>query len=60
MKTLLAAQGAFSAYWKEAIVELGGWQTVVGEDIVLTWGTCCVKGTLCLLNLQHSHIDMYL
>jgi biofilm PGA synthesis N-glycosyltransferase PgaC len=34
----LVAQGAFSAYRKDAIEELGGWTDVVGEDIVLTWG----------------------
>jgi len=34
----LVAQGAFSAYKKAAIEELGGWTDVVGEDIVLTWG----------------------
>ncbi|MBP3951620.1 glycosyltransferase family 2 protein [Bacillus sp. YZJH907-2] len=34
----LVAQGAFSAYLKEAIEKAGGWFPVVGEDIVLTWG----------------------
>lgn len=36
-ESTLVAQGAFSAFRKEAIIELGGWQSVVGEDIVLTW-----------------------
>ena len=33
----LVAQGAFSIYWREALVEVGGWPECVGEDIVLTW-----------------------
>jgi biofilm PGA synthesis N-glycosyltransferase PgaC len=31
------AQGAFSLYRKKALTESGGWQEMVGEDIVLTW-----------------------
>ncbi len=34
----LVAQGAFSLYRKKAILEVGGWLDVLGEDIVLTWG----------------------
>lgn len=34
----LVAQGAFSIYRREALVEVGGWPDTVGEDIVLTWG----------------------
>ena len=34
----LVAQGAFSAYRREAIERVGGWTQTVGEDIVLTWG----------------------
>jgi biofilm PGA synthesis N-glycosyltransferase PgaC len=33
----LVAQGAFSIYRREALVEVGGWPDCVGEDIVLTW-----------------------
>jgi biofilm PGA synthesis N-glycosyltransferase PgaC len=33
----LVAQGAFSIYRREALVEAGGWPDTVGEDIVLTW-----------------------
>ena len=33
----LVAQGAFSIYRKEALLEVGGWPESVGEDIVLTW-----------------------
>jgi biofilm PGA synthesis N-glycosyltransferase PgaC len=33
----LVAQGAFSIYRKQAIVEAGGWPECVGEDIVLSW-----------------------
>ena len=33
----LVAQGAFSIYRKDALVEAGGWPDTVGEDIVLTW-----------------------
>ena len=33
----LVAQGAFSIYLREALVEVGGWPECVGEDIVLTW-----------------------
>ena len=33
----LVAQGAFSIYRKQALVEAGGWPDTVGEDIALTW-----------------------
>jgi biofilm PGA synthesis N-glycosyltransferase PgaC len=33
----LVAQGAFSTYERSVLREIGGWQEVVGEDIVLTW-----------------------
>jgi len=33
----LVAQGAFSAYDRTTLRELGGWSDCVGEDIVLTW-----------------------
>ncbi|MEO7277030.1 MAG: glycosyltransferase family 2 protein [Sphingomicrobium sp.] len=33
----LVAQGAFSVYSKQALIEVGGWPECVGEDIVLTW-----------------------
>jgi len=33
----MVAQGAFSIYDREALVEVGGWLDCVGEDIVLTW-----------------------
>jgi poly-beta-1,6-N-acetyl-D-glucosamine synthase len=33
----MVAQGALSVYRKDALVEVGGWQDTVGEDIVLTW-----------------------
>jgi biofilm PGA synthesis N-glycosyltransferase PgaC len=33
----MVAQGAFSMYDRAALVEVGGWQDCVGEDIVLTW-----------------------
>lgn len=33
----LVAQGAFSIYRTKAVRDAGGWQPVVGEDIVLTW-----------------------
>ena len=33
----LVAQGAFSAYRTEVVRETGGWQNVLGEDIVLTY-----------------------
>lgn len=33
----LVAQGAFSIYDRDALVEVGGWPDCVGEDIVLTW-----------------------
>ncbi|MBA3835455.1 MAG: glycosyltransferase family 2 protein, partial [Sphingomonas sp.] len=34
----LVAQGAFSIYHKDALIEVGGWPECVGEDIVMTWG----------------------
>lgn len=33
----MVAQGALSVYRKDALLEVGGWQDTVGEDIVLTW-----------------------
>jgi poly-beta-1,6-N-acetyl-D-glucosamine synthase len=33
----LVAQGAFSLYRTEALLEAGGWPDAIGEDIVLTW-----------------------
>jgi biofilm PGA synthesis N-glycosyltransferase PgaC len=33
----MVAQGAFSLYERDALIEIGGWQNCVGEDIVLTW-----------------------
>lgn len=33
----LVAQGAFSIYDRDALIEVGGWPECVGEDIVLTW-----------------------
>lgn len=33
----MVAQGAFSLYDREALIEVGGWPPCVGEDIVLTW-----------------------
>lgn len=33
----LVAQGAFSIYRKQALLEVGGWPDCVGEDIVLSW-----------------------
>jgi len=37
----LVAQGAFSIYRKQCVVEAGGWPQVVGEDIALTWALLC-------------------
>ncbi len=36
-QSTLVAQGAFSAYQTEAVRKVGGWQNVLGEDIVLTY-----------------------
>ena len=33
----LVAQGSFSIYSKSKLLEVGGWPSTVGEDIVLTW-----------------------
>ena len=33
----LVAQGAFSLYRRDALNAVGGWQDVIGEDIVLSW-----------------------
>ncbi|WP_324808654.1 glycosyltransferase [Sphingomonas sp. LY29] len=33
----LVAQGAFSIYDRDALIEIGGWPECVGEDIVMTW-----------------------
>ncbi|WP_226818963.1 glycosyltransferase [Acidithiobacillus montserratensis] len=34
----LVAQGAFSLYKRDLVMEMGGWAPCVGEDIVLSWG----------------------
>lgn len=36
-ESTLVAQGAFSAYQTEAVRKIGGWQDLLGEDIVLTY-----------------------
>ena len=36
-QSTLVAQGAFSAYDTDAVRQAGGWQDVLGEDIVLTY-----------------------
>lgn len=36
-QSTLVAQGAFSAYQTQAVRGIGGWQDVLGEDIVLTY-----------------------
>lgn len=36
-KSTLVAQGAFSAYQTDEVRKIGGWQDVLGEDIVLTY-----------------------
>lgn len=36
-RSTLVAQGAFSAYRTEEVVRIGGWQDLLGEDIVLTY-----------------------
>jgi poly-beta-1,6-N-acetyl-D-glucosamine synthase len=33
----LVAQGAFSIYDRQTLLDVGGWEDCVGEDIVLTW-----------------------
>jgi len=33
----LVAQGAFSIYRRQVLLDVGGWPDTVGEDIVLTW-----------------------
>jgi poly-beta-1,6-N-acetyl-D-glucosamine synthase len=33
----LVAQGAFSLYRTQAVLEAGGWPDAIGEDIALTW-----------------------
>ena len=33
----LVAQGAFSLYRRSILLEIGGWPSCIGEDIVVTW-----------------------
>jgi poly-beta-1,6-N-acetyl-D-glucosamine synthase len=42
----LVAQGAFSAYWTEDVVAVGGWPDAIGEDIVLTWNLMASRGLI--------------
>src|SRR5919198_437320 len=37
LRGTLVAQGAFSLYRASIVSEVGGWQNLLGEDIVLTW-----------------------
>lgn len=39
----LVAQGAFSIYRKECLLEIGGWPSTVGEDIVISWALLTKK-----------------
>jgi biofilm PGA synthesis N-glycosyltransferase PgaC len=36
-QSTLVAQGAFSLYRTEAVMNIGGWPDAIGEDIVVTW-----------------------
>ena len=36
-QVMLVAQGAFSLYRTQALLQAGGWPDAIGEDIVLTW-----------------------
>jgi biofilm PGA synthesis N-glycosyltransferase PgaC len=36
-QSTLVAQGAFSLYKTQAVIDAGGWPNAIGEDIVLTW-----------------------
>ena len=40
----LVAQGAFSAYWTDDLLAVGGWPDAIGEDIVLTWTMMASRG----------------
>jgi biofilm PGA synthesis N-glycosyltransferase PgaC len=42
----LVAQGAFSAYWTDDVVAVGGWPDAIGEDIVLTWSMMASRGLI--------------
>lgn len=42
-RSTLVAQGAFSAYHTEAVRGIGGWQDMMGEDIVLTYQLLCQR-----------------
>jgi biofilm PGA synthesis N-glycosyltransferase PgaC len=42
--TALVAQGAFSAYWTDDLLAVGGWPDAIGEDIVLTWALLGSRG----------------
>jgi biofilm PGA synthesis N-glycosyltransferase PgaC len=40
----LVAEGAFSAYWTEDVLAVGGWPDAIGEDIVMTWALMEERG----------------
>ena len=42
----LVAQGAFSAYWTDDVLAVGGWPNAIGEDIVLTWSMMASRGLI--------------
>lgn len=57
-QSTLVAQGAFSAYQTEAVQQIGGWQDVMGEDIVLTY-QCSARSFRPLMSLGQSVIQRF-
>jgi biofilm PGA synthesis N-glycosyltransferase PgaC len=62
----LVAQGAFSAYTKQAILDAGGWHNSVGEDIVLSWEILASGGKIGIstdafayTNVPETYKDFY-
>lgn len=43
---VLVAQGAFSAYDRRALQNVGGWPDTVGEDIVMSWRLLAAGGRI--------------
>lgn len=62
----MVAQGALSIYRKDALLEVGGWQDTVGEDIVLTWALSeagyrvgYAENAFVFTNVPESYGDFY-
>lgn len=62
----LVAQGAFSIYRRQALLDAGGWPDMIGEDIVLSWSMLASGGSIghcekavCYTNVPAGYRQFY-